>query len=83
MAVAVLEDGLDILDVVDPIVMGQFDGNTSRFTAPCDFQIDQLLGKLALHGAKEFLVFLDRCVFTHGFRRRHGFAFVNILFYHG
>ena len=81
MTVAVLQDGLDILDVVDPVLMGQFDGNTGRFTSPCHFQIDQLLGKFALHGAKEFLVFLDRRVVTHCFWRRHRFALVNILFY--
>ena len=58
--------------------MGQFDGNTGRFTSPCHFQIDQLLGKFALHGAKEFLVFLDRRVVTHDFRHRHRFAVMAI-----
>ena len=61
--------------------MGQFDGNTGRFTAPCHFQIDQLLGKFALHGAKEFLVFLDRRVVTHDFRHRHRFAVIDRRFF--
>ncbi len=59
MAVAVLQDSLYILDVVDPIFMGQFDSDTRCFTAPCSFQIDQLPGKIPLHRPEKGLVFLD------------------------